>query len=51
VTGLGGLGLSMRDPSASPPNAKLGFNDGRNLVLDKRAGNAATLPQLAKDLV
>jgi putative ABC transport system substrate-binding protein len=31
--------------------AKLGFSEGRNLVLDKRAGDAAALPDLARELV
>jgi putative ABC transport system substrate-binding protein len=31
--------------------AKLGFSEGRNLVLDKRVGDAAALPDLVRELV
>jgi putative ABC transport system substrate-binding protein len=31
--------------------AKLGFSEGRNLILDRRVGDAAALPDLARELV
>jgi putative ABC transport system substrate-binding protein len=34
-----------------PELARLGFREGKNLVLEERAGELASLPQLARDLV
>ncbi|MBV8963296.1 MAG: ABC transporter substrate-binding protein [Hyphomicrobiales bacterium] len=34
-----------------PELAKLGFSEGSNLVIDERVGNAATLAEMAKQLV
>src|SRR4051794_34929632 len=34
-----------------PELAKLGFIEGRNLVLDERAGDRASMPRLARSLV
>lgn len=47
--------LSVQDPqtqgSMLQELAKLGFSEGRNLVLDRRVGNTATMPDLARQPV
>src|ERR1051325_8823485 len=52
----GGLGTSPRilewiRQGTLPELAKLGFAEGRNLVLDERDGNADVLGRLAQELV
>jgi putative ABC transport system substrate-binding protein len=34
-----------------PELAQLGFSDGRNLIIDERVGDAATLPGLAQEML
>ena len=34
-----------------PELAKLGFDEGRNLILEERAGDAAAMPGLARELL
>jgi putative ABC transport system substrate-binding protein len=49
---LGMLGLNPQTQGPVPQElATLGFSEGGNLVLDKRVGDAATMPDLARQLV
>lgn len=43
--------LELTHSLTLPELAKLGFSEGRNLVLDGRVGDAATMPGLARELL
>jgi putative ABC transport system substrate-binding protein len=45
------VSLEITRKFTMPELARLGFSEGKNLVLEERAGELASLPQLARDLV
>lgn len=43
--------LEITRSSTLPELAKLGFSEGRNLIMDERVGDAATMPGLAREML